>query len=158
MDYSTLTQCIPGYDLCPVKELEVIKSRLQSYPKTNFKTPINTVRTINQYHKITSSQVSDILKHVNILPINKGLGLNVNTVGTHSIRCSEAMLIHSAKIKTDIIKLVGRWQRDSYMKYFRTEVQSFTTGVSNKMVSEKYILSHYLTICKPQTNTKSSTG
>ena len=61
------------------------------------------------------------------------------------------MLMHSAKIKTYIIKLVGICQRDSYMKYFLTEVQSFTTGVSNKMVSDQ---NAFLLIPTPDANHK----
>ena len=137
MPYTTITQCRSGSNLCPVKAWAVIKSRLHSYPNTNHKTPINTVKTGNQYHRITASQVRDLLKQVTSLPENINLGLNPSRVGTHSIRCSAAMLMHSAKINADIIKLVGRWKSDSYTKYFRTEVQSFTSGVSNKMVSSE---------------------
>ena len=62
------------------------------------------------------------------------LGFISKEVGTHSIRSGGAMALCLAKVETYIIKIIGRWKSDSFMKYIRKQVQQFTSGITERMV------------------------
>ena len=40
-------------------------------------------------------------------------------------------------VATLIIQRIGRWGSDAFMEYIREQVESFTAGVSSKMIKNK---------------------
>ena len=56
-------------------------------------------------------------------------------VGLHSIWLGGAMAMFLAGVATLIIQWVGRWESDAFMEYIREQVESFTTGVSSKIIT-----------------------
>ena len=69
------------------------------------------------------------------------LGFTKEDVGLHSIRSGGAMAMFLSGVSTIIIQRVGRWESDAFMEYIREEVESFTTGVSTKMIQNE-LFSH----------------
>jgi hypothetical protein len=126
----------PHKQLCPVRAWALIINRILSYPGTNMDTTVNTFKKQNKLVKITSNQTRNLIKS-NVKSIGQQrLGIDINTVGTHSLRSSCAMLLYLANVRTSTIMLVGRWKSDAFLLYLRRQVKEFTSGVTDQMVSQ----------------------
>ena len=64
----------------------------------------------------------------------KTLGFSRNDVGLHSLRSGGAMAMFLSGISEIIIQRVGRWESSAFLEYIREQVETFTFGVSNKML------------------------
>ena len=69
------------------------------------------------------------------------LGFTKEDVGLHSIRSGGAMAMFLFGVSTLIIQRIERWESDAFMEYIREQVESFTTGVSTKMIQNE-LFSH----------------
>ena len=47
------------------------------------------------------------------------------------------MAMFLSGVSTIIIQRVGRWESDAFMEYIREQVESFTLGVSEKMIQNE---------------------
>jgi hypothetical protein len=122
--------------LCPVRAWAQIVNRISNYPKTNKNTTVNTFLNKNKLVRITSNQTRNLIRsHVKSIGPHR-LGVDINTVGTHSLRSSCAMLLYLANVRTSTIMLVGRWKSDAFLLYLRRQVKEFTAGVSQQMVTQ----------------------
>ena len=65
------------------------------------------------------------------------LGFTKWEVGLHSTRSGGAMATFLSGVSTIIIQRIGRWDSDAFMEYIREQVESFTLGVSSKMISNE---------------------
>ena len=66
------------------------------------------------------------------------LGFTKEKVGLHSIRSGGAMAMFLSGVSTITIQRIGRWDSDSFMEYIREQVESFTLGVSSKMIENEH--------------------
>ena len=67
------------------------------------------------------------------------LGYGKDDVGLHSIRARGAMAMFLSGVSEIIIQRVGRWKSIAFLEYIREQVETFTLGVSQKMLRhEKY--------------------
>jgi hypothetical protein len=122
--------------LCPVRSWALIIKRINQYPKTNENTTVNTFMAKNKLVRITSTQTRNLIRsHVQSIGPHR-LGVDVKTVGTHSLRSSCAMLLYLSNVRTSTIMLVGRWKSDAFLLYLRRQVKEFTAGVSQQMVAQ----------------------
>ena len=104
-----------------------------AYPKTNENTTVNTLYTQGKLKQISSSQTRKfIISHVQSIGETK-LGIDVKTVGTHSLSSSCAMLLYLSNIRTSTIMLLGRWKSDAFLLYLRRQVKEFTQEVTKQM-------------------------
>ena len=62
------------------------------------------------------------------------LGFTKDDVGLHSIRSGGAMAMFLSGVSDIIIQRVGRWESTAFMEYIREQVETFTYGVSTKML------------------------
>ena len=62
------------------------------------------------------------------------LGFDKNDIGLHSIRAGGAMAMFLSGTSIIIIQRVGRWSSEAFLEYIREQVESFTLGVSRKML------------------------
>ena len=71
----------------------------------------------------------------------------VNTVGTHSLCSSCAMLLYLSNICTSTIMLLGRWKSDAFLLYLWRQVKEFTQEVTKQMGAQPDV---FFTIPKDQ--------
>jgi hypothetical protein len=124
--------------ICPVVSWVFTVCRILGYDKTTVKTTVNTFfdTTTGKLGWITAKQSRECLRStVRIIGQHK-LGIDLNRVGTHSLRTSCAMLMYLAKTRTATIMLLGRWKSDAFLLYLRKQVKEFTSGVSDMMVHQ----------------------
>ena len=62
------------------------------------------------------------------------VGFKKEDIGMHSIRSGGTMAMFLSGVPTVIIIRIGRWSSEAYLEYIREQVESFTFGVSRKMV------------------------
>ena len=65
------------------------------------------------------------------------LGFGKNDISLHSICSGGAMAMFLSGISVIIIQRVGRWSSKAFLEYIREQVESFTLGVSSKMLQFK---------------------
>jgi hypothetical protein len=63
------------------------------------------------------------------------LGYKASEIGTHSIRSGCAMALVLSGHAAWRIMLVGRWKSQAFMLYIREQIQQFSKGVSERMIS-----------------------
>ena len=63
------------------------------------------------------------------------LGYEAADVGTHSIRSGAAMALVLSGHEAWRIMLTGRWQSQAFLVYIREQIQEFSKGVSERMIS-----------------------
>ena len=130
-------------DFCPVKIWATIVQRILSYPKGSINSPVNLVRSHRNYEYITSRKIRQALRHtVKSIGENK-LGIKADSVGTHSIRSTFAMILLLDKISLTIIKKLGRWKSDAVICYIRENILDFSKGVSKAFAKKQPIESFY---------------
>lgn len=65
------------------------------------------------------------------------LGFGADDVGLHSIRSGGAMAMFLSGVCDIIIQRVGRWESLAFLEYIRSQIESFTLGVSQKMLENE---------------------
>lgn len=83
---------------------------------------------------IISDQVRDRLRAVVKVIGEEALGFTSEDIGLHSIRSGGAMAMFLSGVSTIIIQRIGRWSSKAFLEYIREQVESFTVGVSQKML------------------------
>ena len=63
-----------------------------------------------------------------------GLRFNASKIRTHTIRTSFAMILSEVSVHPYIIKLIGRWSSDAWMRYIRSKLADFTKDISKQMI------------------------
>ena len=84
--------------------------------------------------EISSSQVRAHLRSIVELMGEASLGFHKDDIGLHSICSGGAMAMILSGVATIIIQRVGRWESLAFLEYIREQVESFTLGVSKKML------------------------
>lgn len=124
--------------LCPVKSWIRIIQRILNYPRTTEETKVCYFHEKNSTYEITNTIVIKHLRNAAICIGCKELGFSPMEIGTHSIRSGGAMSLCLAKIEHTIIKLIGRWKSDAFLKYIRKQVQDLTTDISSRMIQNEH--------------------
>ena len=133
-----ITQHRNNHDLCPVKTLAKLTTRILGYKGANLSSTINTVLIENKLVKIKSELVLERLREVVKNFGVDDLGFTEKEIGTHSIRSSTAMQMFLNNFPTFQIMLLGRWSSDAFLKYIRRQVQEFSAGISESMVQKEF--------------------
>ena len=61
------------------------------------------------------------------------IGFTEADISAHSFRAGRAMYLLMARGNPDTIRLVGRWQSNTMLRYLHTIADIFTEGLSEKM-------------------------
>ena len=91
----------------------------------------------NKIIDLTSYMIRSHLKAA-VEVIGEGvLGFTKDDIGLHSLRSGGAMAMFLSGVHEIIIKRVGRWSSEAFLEYIREQVDSFTVGVSDKMLEHE---------------------
>ena len=130
-----------GKSLCPVRVWGSIVKRVLNYPNANENSFVNLVeqRTNGKsiFVQVKSTQTLSHIRNT-VSQIGKDvLGFTAKEVGTHSIRSSFAMMLYLQGVRSEKIMLQGRWRSSAFLTYIRAQVSEFSTGLSDKLVSNR---------------------
>ena len=126
--------------LNPVKAWAITIQRiLRTVPDASKDTRICSFQDKDGTIDIEGNEVRAKLRSIVDLIGETELGFGRDDVGLHSIRSGGAMAMFLSGVLEIIIQQVGRWSSDAFLEYIREQVDTFTIGVSQKMLQyEKY--------------------
>ena len=124
--------------LCPVIIWARICQRIRSYQGTTHRTTVNTVllESCGKTVKLKSKYVITKLRHAVRFAGPRNLGIHVESVSTHSIRTSFAMMLALRKVEDSKIMKKGRWKSDAFLRYIRNYVDQFGADCSADIAHE----------------------
>ena len=131
----TIIQHRSNRTLCPVKAWGTLITLILSYEKTSTLTPINYFVHDNGPSQITATDMITQIRAACKTLGEQKIGIEIDRVGTHSIRMSFAMQLHLAGVKDHIIMMQGRWKSLSFLRYIRLQIQELSEDLSRKMAS-----------------------
>ena len=122
--------------LCPVKAaafsinrvLKILGATLESKTCTVC-LPDGNITYIN------SAQALPKLRAIVAIIGEDALGFSPNDIGLHSLRSGGAMAMFLSGTPTIIIMRIGRWSSEAFLEYIREQIEQFTWGVSQKMLT-----------------------
>mmetsp|Transcript_12224 Transcript_12224/g.14217 ORF Transcript_12224/g.14217 Transcript_12224/m.14217 type:complete len:166 (+) Transcript_12224:450-947(+) len=87
------------------------------------------------------------------------LGFSKEDIGLHSIRSGGAMAMFLSGTSAIVKMRVGRWSSEAFLEYIRDQVESFTKGVSNRMleVEEFFTLNTQNPVCNMESSSQENT-
>lgn len=118
--------------LCPVRALgrRVTALRAQNAPPT---TPLHAVPDSLEAH-VTSEHITAALRR-SAEATRHITGIDPSKISARSLRSGGAMALLCARVDSNLIKLVGRWQSDEMLKYLHVQAVPLLHDLSNQMVT-----------------------
>jgi hypothetical protein len=109
---------------------------VRSYTSTTNDTTVN----FYQFHDKSNHHFSgsELLHRIRLVADTIGsdeLGFTSDQLGLHSARSGAAMAMCLAGVPVFTIMLLGRWSSDAFLRYIRKQVQEFSKGISQRMIS-----------------------
>ena len=132
--------------LNPVTAWATVIKRVRSYPDSTMNTKVCEFHNEKGPAPIKADQVRIWLRAITEIIGEAKLGFTKDDVGLHSIRSGAAMAMFMSGISPIIIQRVGRWSSDAFLEYIRDQIESFTLGVSQKMIEVDQF--HHINIYK----------
>ena len=122
--------------LCPVLAWSKIIKRVRGLPGSTDDSPVCSVsQSSTTIGLIRSHQVQQAIRMAGRLIGQASLGFNYSRLGCYSIRCGAAMALYlSDNSSPDRIRILGRWNSDSWMKHIREQVEQAHSTLSVDMV------------------------
>jgi hypothetical protein len=135
----TVTQHRSGDKLlCPVKIWAKIVQRISSYPSSSPETTVNTFCfPDNSAHLFSGKELLSRIRAAATSIGRDDLGFDPDTIGLHSARSGAAMAMYLGGVPVFTIMLLGRWSSEAFLRYIRKQVQEFSAGVSQKMITNE---------------------
>lgn len=135
----TVTNSKTGNDLCPCVTAAKLVKRIRDYPNTNGDTQIDVYLQDGKLKHVKSSQVAQRLQTVAKTMGQRTLGLDPNSIGTHSLRCSLALMLHLAGKSDSYIKLHGRWLSLAFMDYIKRQIAQLDDDTLQKITNSSVL-------------------
>lgn len=124
--------------LCPVVAwATTIKRILRTVPNASENTKVSSFYMNGQIKEVDASTLRSRLRSIVDVIGKNVLGFTKDDVGLHSIRSVGAMAMFLSGVSDIIIQRVGRWESNAFMEYIREQVETFTYGVSKKMLKNE---------------------
>ena len=124
--------------LCPVIAwATTVRRILSTIPSASENTKVSMYYDGNTVREMTSATIRSRLRHIVCVIGENVLGFSKDEIGLHSIRSGGAMAMFLSGVSEIIIQRVGRWESNAFMEYIREQVETFTYGVSKKMLSHE---------------------
>jgi hypothetical protein len=109
--------------------------RVRQIPEATDETTVCTFQLENgKTTQISSDHVRTKLRSIVDLIGLEELGFSKEEIGLHSIRSGGAMAMFLSGTAVIIIMRIGRWSSEAFLEYIREQVESFTMGVSQRML------------------------
>jgi len=84
-------------------------------------------------HPVLSSDITNLLR-TSTAALGPSLGLLPKDIQARSLRAGGAMALLCAKVDTDIIRLLGRWQSDVMLRYLHLQAQPVMSKFASRML------------------------
>jgi len=125
--------CIDNINLCPVRALACIASRLRHYgaPPT---APIHQHFFDGRWTNFRSSHVTAALR-ASAGALRSQTGIDPALLSARSLRPGGATALLCARVDSDSIKLLGRWKSDAMFRYLRIQALAYSVNLAQQMLN-----------------------
>jgi hypothetical protein len=86
-----------------------------------------------RWHNVTSRDITHVLQ-LAVTFLGPTLGFVASDVTARSLRAAGAMALLSAKVDTDMIRLVGRWRSDEMLRYLHVQAEPTMRNFASLML------------------------
>ena len=127
--------------LCPVKILvrRLLHLRAHNAPLT---TPLATCYTTDGRLAIKPADITASLRRSVSLIGPAALGFLPQDISARSLRASGAMALLCAEVDTHIIRLIGRWQSDTMLRYLHVQAEPVMRNFARNMLQHGDFVLH----------------
>ena len=122
------TSKVPGFD--PVESMAHLIWELNGLP---LDTPIGTYKTQTAPGRVSSDTIRSLIQIGAAGDNLPSRGYNLDRIGSHSLRSGGAVHLKLQGYDHDIIKKLGRWSSDTYLRYIQSQIGELTAGIASKM-------------------------
>ena len=132
----SVTQAKTGHSRdCPVKAAAAIIRRMQRQGMSDHDFIYSFIHEKTKKKTTFTSRVAKQMLREFIGLVEQGnYGLTADEIGLHSMRSSSAMAMYMNGVPVYTIMLLGRWSSDAFLRYIRSQVETFGHDVSAKMI------------------------
>ena len=125
--------CINDINLCPVRALARIASRLHHHgaPPT---APIHQHFFDSQWTNFRSSNVTAALL-ASAGALRSQTGIDLALLSGRSLHPCGATALLCARVNSDSIKLLGRWKSDAMFRYLRIQALAYSVNLAQQMLN-----------------------
>ena len=121
--------------LCPVIAWAKTVQRVRQIPSSSDDSKVCLFCTdTGRTELIRADHVRSRLRAIVFVLGDEKLGFHKDDIGLHSIRSGGAMAMFLSGTSVIVIMRVGRWSSEAFLEYIRDQVESFTKGVSHRML------------------------
>jgi hypothetical protein len=120
---------VAGFD--PVQSAARLVFAIRDLPPA---TPIGTF--IDDEGRKQQASANDIRTAIRIGAVGDNLeamGYTISKIGSHSLRSGAAVHLKLAGYDDDMVKKLGRWSGNTYLRYIQSQIGQLTTGVAANM-------------------------
>jgi hypothetical protein len=120
---------VPGFD--PVQSAARLVLAIRHLPPN---TPLGTF--VDDRGKQRQASADDIRTAIRIGAVGDNLtsyGYKLAQIGSHSLRSGGAVHLKLAGYDDDMVKKLGRWSSNTYLRYIQSQIGQLTTGVATNM-------------------------
>ncbi len=96
-------------------------------------TPIGTFSGHNGPLRVSADAIRAAIRHSAIACSLESKGYDLSRIGSHSLRAGGAVMLKLNGYDSDMIKKLGRWRSDTYLRYIQSQIANLTAGVSKAM-------------------------
>ena len=117
-------------DLCPVTTVAYLLDSMRGMPND---TPLGTYLDNGRRRQVTAAQVLAMVRLGADEDDLASDGYDLSRIGTHSLRAGGAVRLKMAGADDSIIKKLGRWSSDTYLRYIQPHIAPLTGGFARRM-------------------------
>ena len=131
----TVSQHATGEDECPVKALAIIVHHILSHGGDS-DTLLCSYFDKEVWHMVSSKHMVDTVRKVaNTLKLQSS-GIDLDLIGSHSLRAGGAMALKLHGYEDTTIKKMGRWTSLTFLQYIHNQIAHLSKDISKKMSME----------------------
>ena len=116
----------------PVTSMAHLVGELQGLPDD---TPIGTFKDGSSRSQVSADAIRSLIQVGAAGDNLPARGYSLTRIGSHSLRAGGAVHLKLCGYDHDIIKKLGRWTSDTYLRYIQSQIGELTTGISQKLAA-----------------------
>jgi hypothetical protein len=120
---------VPGFN--PVQSAARLVFAIQHLPPA---TPLGTF--VDEQGRQKQASATDVRTAIRIGAVGDNLascGYKLHIISSHSLRSGGAIHLKLARYDDDMVKKLGRWSSNTYLRYIQSQINQLTTGVATNM-------------------------
>jgi hypothetical protein len=117
-------------ELCPVIAGAHLIDEIRGMPQS---TPLGTIRNGNKASRIQAAEMRAAIRTAAVEDGLEAQGYDLRRIGSHSLRAGGAVRLKLLGEDEDVIKRLGRWSSNTYLKYIQPQIGQLTAGIAERM-------------------------